>query len=265
MEQEQEKPVKAKEDSTIEQLYQHHFSPQVYVSEFYSEIDLEEEFFLSNIHEFFESVPSFLCTMPRIVVEIGSGPIISGLVSASRWADLLVYSDLLPSNCNHILSSLSSPGPAIKTIARLEDSAPHLVLTRLLAKPVLVTESNLFSRPVLPHLGFGTKPSIVLAKLCIEFAVTELEQFWSVLQNIAALLDTHGVFVCMGALNESYYMLGKKKFPAFALTKELMNTGLEKAGMEMVLWKEVERSSNPDQKPTGHSGLYFMYARKTKC
>ena len=109
MEKEQKKSAMAEEDSTVEKLYQHYFSPQTYVSEFYSEIDSEEDFFLSNIHEFFESPPSFLCSKPRIVVEIGSGPIISGLVSASRWADLLVYSDLLPSNCDHLLTSLATP------------------------------------------------------------------------------------------------------------------------------------------------------------
>ena len=44
---------------------------------------------------------------PRVVVELGSGPLVSGLVSASSWAHLLVYSDLLDTNLATLASSLN--------------------------------------------------------------------------------------------------------------------------------------------------------------
>ena len=44
---------------------------------------------------------------PRVVVELGSGPLVSGLVSASSWAHLLVYSDLLDTNLTSLASSLT--------------------------------------------------------------------------------------------------------------------------------------------------------------
>ena len=44
---------------------------------------------------------------PRVVVELGSGPLVSGLVSASAWAHLLVYSDLLDTNLTTLASSLN--------------------------------------------------------------------------------------------------------------------------------------------------------------
>ena len=44
---------------------------------------------------------------PRVVVELGSGPLVSGLVSASSWAHLLVYSDLLDTNLTTLASSLN--------------------------------------------------------------------------------------------------------------------------------------------------------------
>ena len=45
--------------------------------------------------------------LPRVVVELGSGPLVSGLVSASSWAHLLVYSDLLDTNLTTLASSLN--------------------------------------------------------------------------------------------------------------------------------------------------------------
>ena len=55
-----------------------------------------------------------------MVLEIGSGPLISGLVSASSCADLLIYSDLLPTNLAEISRSLTacSPCPFMDYIAR---------------------------------------------------------------------------------------------------------------------------------------------------
>ena len=44
---------------------------------------------------------------PRVVVELGSGPLVSGLVSASSWAHLLVYSDLLDANITSLASSFT--------------------------------------------------------------------------------------------------------------------------------------------------------------
>ena len=44
---------------------------------------------------------------PRVVVELGSGPLVSGLVSATSWAHLLVYSDLLDTNLTSLASSLN--------------------------------------------------------------------------------------------------------------------------------------------------------------
>ena len=59
-----------------------------------------------------------------MVLEIGSGPLISGLVSASSCADLLIYSDLLPTNLAEISRSLTacSPCPFMDYIARQADS-----------------------------------------------------------------------------------------------------------------------------------------------
>ena len=73
------------------------------------------------------------------------------------------------------------------------------------------------------------------------------------------MLTTTGILIAMRALNESFYMLGEQRFPAFSLTRELMETALEEACMK---WKESKRSSDPQRKQTGHSGVYFMWSKK---
>ena len=67
----------------------------------------------------------------------------SGLVSASNSADLLVYSDLLPTNLAEISRSLSpdSPGDlaSLQYIASLEGCTVEVLRKRLSSTPILLT------------------------------------------------------------------------------------------------------------------------------
>ena len=188
----------------------------------------------------------------------------SGLVSASGWADLLVYSDLVQPNLHHLLTTLSTPGPALPSlsyIAQIEHCSVDSLLSRLVSTPLVVTTCNILHRPVLPHISLGVQPSIVLTKLCIEFAISTQDQVSTVLRNIASMLRSGGVLVIMGALGESFYMVGNKEFPAVALSREVMETALVKADMEMMTWEERKRSSDK-RKHTGHTGVFFMVAKR---
>ena len=141
----------------------------------------------------------------------------------------------------------------------MENCSEDSVLARLVSKPSVVTMCNVLHRPVLPHLGLGVQPCLVLTRLCIEFAITCTDHLYLVLRNISFLLKTSGILITIGGLNESFYMLGEQRFPALAFTRELMETALEEACMK---WKESKRSSDPQRKQTGHSGVYFMWAKK---
>ena len=87
----------------VQGLYSSHFQPSTYMVQYYSTIDSEEQFFLRSLHTFFRRLQASEQAAggpgsPRTVVELGSGPLLSGLASASAWADLLVAADLLPAN-----------------------------------------------------------------------------------------------------------------------------------------------------------------------
>ena len=58
-------------------------------------------------------------------------------------------------------------------------------------------------------------------------------------------------------------MIGDQRFPALSLTEETMRTALEEVeDLEMLEWKEMARLTDIRAKPTGHSGVYCMMARK---
>ena len=71
-------------------IYKTQFESQQYIRQYYSNVDQEEQFFLTQLHELFSSFQSSSSPLsrPRVVLEIGSGPLVSGLVSASSWVKL---------------------------------------------------------------------------------------------------------------------------------------------------------------------------------
>ena len=67
----------------------------------------------------------------------------------------------------------------------------------------------------------------------------------------------------MGALGESHYYIGGTRFPAISLSREILEEAIRsQADMDLVYWRQMARVSDKLTKPTGHSGVYFLCARK---
>ena len=59
-------------------------------------------------------------------------------------------------------------------------------------------------------------------------------------------------------------MVGDTRFPALSLTKEILEAAFnDVSGLEIEKWLEMDRVSDQVTKPTGHSGIYFLVARKS--
>ena len=77
------------EGEEVRNLYKCQFHPVEYMRQYYTKIDPEEGFFLTKLHQFFQEKQqdkqngklkklNNIDARPRIVLEVGSGPLISG-------------------------------------------------------------------------------------------------------------------------------------------------------------------------------------------
>ena len=81
-----EERKKSDESESVEEvrsLYKREFHPVEYMRQYYAEIDPEEGFFLTELHHFFhqkqlQRSTNVLDLGPKVVLEVGSGPLISG-------------------------------------------------------------------------------------------------------------------------------------------------------------------------------------------
>ena len=197
-------------------IYKTQFQPQQYICQYYSNVDQEEKFFLTQLHELFSSFQSSSwrpSSGPRVVLEIGSGPLVSGLVSASSWAELLIFSDLLDNNLRHIKDSLKQLSEAevtnndshelesFRCISNLEKIDVSTLQERMNQTPKIIAKCNLFSQEIItPRLLLPNSPSVIIIKLCLEFALEDVSQLSPVLTRVSKLLVSGGKIVVMGAL-----------------------------------------------------------------
>ena len=215
------------EVNTIKTLYSREFNIDEYLKQYYSSIDEEETFFLRQLGKIKQtikgvkglenSISNFslghLLPNPRTVVEIGSGPLISGLVSASSWADMLIFSDLVESNRERIKETLSniSSSPydmsSINFVADIESINAEDLITRLERLPKIVAESDLFFPSVLhPSLCLPQPPAVVIMKLCLEFSMASNSDIIPALSRVASLIARGGFLVIMGALGNMRHL-----------------------------------------------------------
>ena len=135
----------------------------------------------------------------------------SGLVSASSWADLLIFSDLLDDNLRHIKDSLKQLSEdtnddsyeleSFKCISNLEKIDVSKLRERMNQTPKIIAKCNLFHREIItPRLLLPNPPSVIIIKLCLEFALEDVSQLTPVLTRVSDLLVSGGRIVIMGAL-----------------------------------------------------------------
>ena len=62
------------------------------------------------------------------------------------------------------------------------------VLARLRSTPLLTTTCDLQQPVVLPHLTLGRPPTVVVVKLCLEFAATNAQQVRAMVKHLAGMI-----------------------------------------------------------------------------
>ena len=64
---------------------------------------------------------------------------------------------------------------------------------------------------------------------------------------------------------ETHYKVGDTRFPAISISRTELEGAVEAVpGLEVVEWEEMDRVTRAGDKHTGHSGVYFMVARRTE-
>ncbi|XP_064158166.1 nicotinamide N-methyltransferase-like isoform X2 [Anguilla rostrata] len=250
------------------EFYQGHFDSRAYFSAFYSSPSSGDDFLpfvLQKLHETFSSGN----IKGKKLIDIGCGPTIHGIISASKCFEEIVVSDFTDSNRREIEKWLRNEEgcfdwrPTIEFVCELEGGrSPEEVEQRL--RQIVKQVRRCDVRQENPFHPLTMEPAdCILSSLCLEAACKDLETYRRALRSIAALLKPGGVLVLIGVLNESFYFVGQEKFSCLVLSQSFIEETLRNLGFS-IKHVNTQHAKETDKVYSDAEAFFHLVAQKTK-
>ncbi len=231
------------------------FSAQLYLQEYYGDIGEENQFLLSFLHETYE------LWNPKVIWDIGGGPTIYQLISASRRANQIRIFEYLEENRNAVkLWQQDSPKsfdwyPYFEAVALLEKGQGAAIEARLRNVIQSIEPVNLFSESQVIDGSYDPTPDAISSHFCVESITSDPEQFEKAWSNLMSLVPS-GKYLIMSLLkNARKYSAGPYDFPAFPIEEIGLDARLKKEG-----FREIEIRTIPAEHGRDYQGIICVRA-----
>ena len=234
------------------------FSPLFYLQEYYGEIGEENRFILSFLDETYQS------WQPATLWDIGGGPTIYQLISASRVCERIRIFESLEPNRNAVQAWLNrEPGrfdwkSYFEFLGDLEGVSPEVLESRLRTKIQSVEAIDLFNKPSIPATSDFRRelPDGISTHFCVESITSDPELFDLAWDNLMELVPTGGGYLIMSLLkNATSYSAGPYSFPAFPVSEDEIKSRLKKKGFH-----SIEMQSVPAEHGRDYQGIICVRA-----
>ncbi|MCE9596652.1 MAG: methyltransferase domain-containing protein [Spirochaetia bacterium] len=238
------------------------FSAQDYLEEYYASIGEENALLLKFMHETYSILPP-----SHSLLEVGGGPTLYQLISASNRVDHITFSEYLEVNRNAVQAWINNaPGafnwdPYIEFVLKLENSPAGVKdvearKAQLKSKIKEVTSYNVFDEPPLTD-GLKTY-DIIASNFCLEGITHSFEQFTSFFRRMNGYLKPGGWMVLCMVKNAREYRVKDLYFPACAVDEQIMENVLKDNGMDSIHIETIP-TVDPEQ---GHHGMLMIRGQK---
>ncbi|XP_067116837.1 nicotinamide N-methyltransferase [Osmerus mordax] len=252
------------------EFYQVHFNSRVYIDSFYSNPDGHPDendvpFSLWSLSKTFSSGKH----SGQRLIDIGTGPSIHSLISASEHYEDILVSDYTDSNRQEIKKWLNDEEgcfdwlPVIQYVCNLGgERTPSQVAQQLRqrVKQVLKCDVRLEN----PFHPVTVEPAdCIVTSLCLEAACKDLETYCCSLRNIASLLRPGGLLVMVGVLGETYYVVGGQRFSCLDLSQATVEGILKELGFSVTEFNVQSAPNRENDTVSDYSAVFHLMAVKS--
>ncbi|XP_061073747.1 indolethylamine N-methyltransferase-like [Conger conger] len=250
-------------------FYQGHFDSRAYIKNYLTvsgECPKVLAFLLRCLHETFASGN----LKGKKLIEIGCGPTVYCLISASKYFEEMVMSDFTDCNRREVEMWLKNEEgcydwrPVIQFVCDLEgrSRSPEEVEQRMrqAVKQVLkcdVREKNPF------HPLTMEPADCIVSSLCLESACKDQETYRRALGSIAALIKPGGALVLIGVLNETFYLVGQHRFSCLVLSQSIIEEILRDLGFS-IKQVNIQLTDGSEKEFCDAESFFHLVAHKTK-
>jgi hypothetical protein len=232
-----------------------------YLEEYYSAEgkDPENNFLLGFFHDVYSHIPQ-----QKKLLEVGGGPSIYPLISASSKVDEIMFSEYTEDNRAAVkawidkLPTAFDWGKHFSYVADMEgEPSPEKIEERVrkgIKKVVAcdITKNN----PLHPlmHKGFD----IVSVNFCPEGITDDEKSYAQYIKNIAYLLKPKGLMVMTLLRNARYYNAGDTKYAACPVDENSVSDVLKNVGCRITRMRTIDI----DAPERGYDGIIALTAVK---
>lgn len=235
------------------------FVPSVYVQEQRVSMEADDRIMAEFQHILFRNLE---ITKNARLLEIGGGPTVEQLISASSKIQNITFTDVMEDNLVEIKKWIKDDKKAFnvdnyfKLALKFENKPVNtknlIEIKRRLKSAIKVIKTfDLDSKSLV-------KPfDVVSTNYCPESITDSLSSYVKVMRKIAACVKKDGYLVMTLLKNRTSYHVGKNTFKAFPVNEALLRKILTRLGFKeiVILSLDVERT-------TGHNAVIALSARR---
>lgn len=212
------------------------FDPDEYLHEYYDMLGPENTFLLDFYHEFYSTIPAFRC-----LLEIGGGPAIYPLISASSKASRIIFTDY-HGPCRDAVKKWFADGPesynwdpyfeyvCSKERLSCPTLTPDVLKRRLISKIDCIECCDVLSSKPLVR-NEPVEYNIVSSNFCAESITDNQSMFMKAIRNIISLVRPGAHLVLSMLKSARSYRVGSHRFPAYPVDESFMERLLSQEGL----------------------------------
>ncbi|XP_046340073.1 indolethylamine N-methyltransferase-like isoform X1 [Haliotis rufescens] len=255
--------------------YEEAFDAEVYLEMYYGSLRSDIAagdmipFMLKSFHEVFNKVYFELGKITgKRFLDIGTGPSILSVISASEHCDSVYLSDFLP-HCRRVLKEWVSGeltdkfNPFLEYVIDLEKSEESLTSreNKIRSKIDGILPCDLFKEEPLEPAYF--RPfDVVTTSLCLEAICEDSSSYKTCVKRIASLVRQGGHVVVYAVLGDTTYFVGEEEFKSLHISKGEVEKVWTEAGFTITYCRDSVLPENERNKYCEFEAWYIMAARK---
>lgn len=237
--------------------YQENFKPDDFHKLYQEELFYMQDVYFSSLKVLYEIMRRGKFK-GRKLLEIGSGPTIHNIASASAYFPEIVQSDFVEANCEELRRWLGGKSqldwsPFLEAIARIEgyqdlSSGIRDIEVRIRRSVQSVVHCDVLADRVIPE-EVKSKFDLILTSLTLECAAPDFESFLSILMRLNQLLCVGGGLIMIGFLNGKKWKTVGGEFHYLSMDQSDIDRALDICGFKEKEWTVFPKTSSiPDLK-----------------
>lgn len=206
------------------------------------------------------------------LLDIGTGPVVYTVITASQWFDEVFLSDVSKDNVAFLRKWLAKDSEATEAMryqmgyfAQKEGKGTSWEIkneqVRMKVKDAIVWDMNK-PRMLKGTALDGVLNDFVIASLCMCTSSSTISGYTGIIKNIGEMLKPGGHFVIIDVMDQTSYFVDDVKFSLLRVTEDEIKTAFLQNGFEIEQFESHSLAIYPNTELSDAQTVYFIVGKK---